>query len=61
LHRLFPEKYAPEVSVFADGKVEIMPKLSYEQAENLARSLKERDLQASVPQHHYSESITIEY
>jgi hypothetical protein len=24
LHRLFPEKYAPDVSVFTDGKVEIM-------------------------------------
>ena len=31
-----------------------MFKLSYEQAKNLARILKERDLQASVPQHHYS-------
>ena len=38
-----------------------MFKLSYEQAENLAPILKERDLQASVRQHHYSESITIEY
>ena len=35
--------------------------LSYEQAENHARLMKERDLQGSVPQHHYSESITIEY
>jgi hypothetical protein len=24
LHRLFPEKYAPDVNVFTDGKVEIM-------------------------------------
>jgi hypothetical protein len=31
LHRLFPEKYAQDVSVFTDGKVEIMFKLSYEQ------------------------------
>jgi hypothetical protein len=43
-HRLFPEKYAPDVSVFTDGKVEIMYKLTYEQAENLARLTKGRDL-----------------
>lgn len=28
LHRLFPEKYTPDVSVFTDGKVEIMFKLT---------------------------------
>ena len=44
LHRLFPEKYAPDVSVFTDGKVEIMFKLSYEQAENLVRLMKGQDL-----------------
>jgi hypothetical protein len=44
LHRLFPEKYAPDVSVFTDGKVEIMFKLTYEQAENLARLMKGHDL-----------------
>jgi hypothetical protein len=44
LHRLFPEKYAPDVSVFTDGNVEIMFKLSYEQAENLARLMKGHDL-----------------
>jgi len=44
LHRLFPEKYSPDVSVFTDGKVEIMFKLSYEQAENLARLMKGHDL-----------------
>ena len=44
LHRLFPEKYAPDVSVFTDGKVEIMFKLTYEQAENLARLMKGQDL-----------------
>lgn len=44
LHRLFPEKYAPDVSVFTDGKVEIMFKLSYGQAENLARLMKGHDL-----------------
>ena len=40
LHRLFPEKYAPDVSVFTDGKVEIMFRLTYSEAENLARLLK---------------------
>ena len=50
-----------EVSAFTHGNVEIMSKLSYEQAENLARILKERDLQGSVPQYDYSESTTIEY
>ena len=44
LHRLFPEKYAPDVSVFTDGKVEIMFKLSYQQAENLARLMNGHDL-----------------
>jgi hypothetical protein len=44
LHRLFPEKYSPDVSVFADGKVEIMFKLTYSQAENLARLMKGHDL-----------------
>ncbi len=44
LHRLFPEKYSPDVSVFADGKVEIMFKLSYSQAENLAHLMKGQDL-----------------
>ena len=53
--------YGLDVSAFIEGKVEIIFKLSYEQAENLARILKERDLQGSVPQYDYSESITIEY
>jgi len=44
LHRLFPEKYSPNVSVFTDGKVEIMFKLTYSQAENLARLMKGHDL-----------------
>jgi hypothetical protein len=44
LHRLFPEKYSPDVSVFTDGKVEIMFKLTYSQAENLARLMKGHDL-----------------
>jgi hypothetical protein len=34
----------PDVSVFTEGKVEIMFKLSYEQAENLARLMKGHDL-----------------
>jgi hypothetical protein len=42
--QLFPEKYALDVSVFTDGKVEIMVKLSYSQAENLARLMKGHDL-----------------
>lgn len=37
LLKLFPEEYAPDVSVFTDAKVEIMFKLTYEQAQNLAR------------------------
>lgn len=44
LHRLFPEKYAPDVSVFTDGKVEIMFTLTYEQAQNLARLMKGPDI-----------------
>ncbi|PYU23055.1 MAG: hypothetical protein DMG30_12970 [Acidobacteria bacterium] len=44
LHRLFPEEYSPDVSVLTDGKVEIMFKLSYGQAQNLARLMKGHDL-----------------
>ena len=44
LHRLFSEKYAPDVSVFTDGLVEVMFKLSHEQAENLARLMRGHDL-----------------
>jgi hypothetical protein len=29
LHRLFPEKYAPDVSVYTGSKVEIVFKLTY--------------------------------
>ncbi len=36
--RILANDNAPDVSVFTDGKVEIMFKLTYEQAENLARS-----------------------
>jgi hypothetical protein len=40
----FREMENPDVSVFTDGKVEIMFKLNYEQAENLARLMKGQDL-----------------
>jgi hypothetical protein len=42
LRRLFPASYSPDVSVFSDGKVEIMFKLTYAQAEKLARLLREQ-------------------
>jgi len=42
LRRLFPPSYSPDVGVFSDGKVEIMFKLTYAQAENLARLLREQ-------------------
>ncbi len=42
LRRQFPVSYSPDVGVFADGKVEIMFKLSYAQAEKLARLLREQ-------------------
>ena len=41
LRRLFPSAYSPEIGVFNDGKVEVMLKLSYAQAEALARLLHE--------------------
>jgi hypothetical protein len=41
LRRLFPANYSPDIGVFNDGKVEVMFKLSYAQAESLARLLKE--------------------
>jgi hypothetical protein len=41
LRRQFPAKYSPDVGVFSDGKVEIMFKLTYEQAEKLAQLLRE--------------------
>lgn len=44
LHRLFPDKYSPDVSVFTEGKVEIVFKLTYSQAENLARLMKGHNL-----------------
>jgi hypothetical protein len=41
LRRQFPASYSPDVGVFSDGKVEIMFKLTYAQAERLARLLRE--------------------
>jgi hypothetical protein len=41
LRRQFPASYSPEIGVFSDGKVEIMFKLTYDQAERLARLLRE--------------------
>jgi hypothetical protein len=42
LRRQFPAKYSPDVGVFSDGKVEIMFKLTYSEAEKLARLLREQ-------------------
>jgi hypothetical protein len=44
LKRLFPEDYSPDIGVFSDGKVEVMFRLTYSQAESLARLLKENKL-----------------
>lgn len=44
LKRLFPAQYSPDIGVFNDGKVEVMFKLSYAQAEGLAHLLKEHKL-----------------
>jgi hypothetical protein len=44
LKRLFPAQYSPDIGVFNDDKVEVMFKLSYSQAESLARLLKEHKL-----------------
>ena len=41
LRRQFPTSYSPDVGVFSDGKVEIMFKLTYAQAEKLVRLLRE--------------------
>ena len=40
----FTPAYSPQIGVFADGKVEVMLKLTYAQAEQLARLLAERKL-----------------
>lgn len=42
LRRQFPASYSPDVGVFSDGKVEIMFKLTYGEAEKLARLLREQ-------------------
>jgi hypothetical protein len=42
LRREFPSTYSPEIGVFSDGKVEVMFKLTYNQAEKLARLLREQ-------------------
>ena len=42
LRREFPSSYRPEIGVFSDGKVEVMFKLTYDQAEKLARLLREQ-------------------
>ncbi len=44
LKRLFRASYSPDIGVFNDGKVEVMFKLTYSQAESLARLLKENKL-----------------
>ena len=44
LKRLFPAQYSPDIGVFNEEKVEVMFKLSYSQAESLARLLKEHKL-----------------
>jgi hypothetical protein len=44
LKRLFPAQYSPDIGVFSDGKVEVMFRLTYSQAESLARLLKENKL-----------------
>lgn len=44
LRQLFTPAYSPQIGVFADGKVEVMLKLTYAQAEQLARLLAERKL-----------------
>ncbi len=42
LRRQFPASYSPDIGVFADGKVEVMFKLTYAEAEKLARWLHEK-------------------
>jgi hypothetical protein len=44
LRRLFPSNYSPGIGVFSDGKVEVMLKLSYAQAEALARLMQEHKI-----------------
>lgn len=44
LRHLFPVDYSPDISVCKDGKVEVMFKLTIQQAQSLARLLKEHSL-----------------
>jgi len=44
LKRLFPAAYSPDIGVFSDGKVEVMFKLTYGEAESLARLMKAQKL-----------------
>jgi hypothetical protein len=44
LQQLFPARYAPDIGVFSDGKVEVMFKLTYSQAQTLAQLLKNHKL-----------------
>lgn len=44
LGHLFPADYLPDISVCKDGKVEVAFKLTVEQAQSLARLLKEHHL-----------------
>ena len=44
LHSLFPPRYSADIGVWSGDKVEVMLKLTYSQAVNLARLLKETRL-----------------
>jgi hypothetical protein len=44
LQRLFPPRYSAGIGVWSGDKVEVMLKLTYSQAANLARLLKENKL-----------------
>jgi hypothetical protein len=44
LHSLFPPVYSADIGVWSGDKVEVMLKLTYSQAVNLARLLKENRL-----------------
>jgi hypothetical protein len=44
LQRLFPPRYSADIGVWSGDKVEVMLKLTYSQAVNFARLLKENKL-----------------
>jgi hypothetical protein len=44
LQRLFPPRYSADIGVWSGDSVEVMLKLTYSQAVNLARLLKENKL-----------------